>query len=140
MKSQEETEIINEVTEIQIIIETKSQEETEIINKVTDTKQVKEKRQVIDEHTLVEAVRDNRVELGKCLVTRCEQQDSLLQERRETLFPLEADHDEVCPVAPKEIEGMSAVIGCTRSLLGYGDPGTPCDDANPQRDCPGVCG
>ena len=96
--------------------ETKSQEETEIINEVTEIKQVEKKLQVIDEHTQVGIVRDNGVEPGECFVTRSEQQDSLLQERGEGLCPLEADRDEESPVEPCEVEGESAVNGCTRSL------------------------
>ena len=49
-------------------------------------------------------------------MTRCEQQDSLLKEQRETLCSLEADCDEVSPIEPNEVEQMSAVNGCTRSL------------------------
>ena len=76
-----------------------------------------------DEHTHMELERDNEGELGECLVTRCKQPDSLLQERRETLCSLEADHDQVGPVAPCELEGVSAVDGCTRSLGGMEAPG-----------------
>jgi len=52
------------------------------------------------------------------LVARCRQQDSLLQERRETLCSLEADHDQVGPVELCELGGASAVDGCTPSLGG----------------------
>ena len=76
-----------------------------------------------DEHTHVELVRDNEGELGECLVTRCKQLDSLLQERRETLCSLEADHDEVSPVVLCEVEWASAVNGYTRSLGGMEAPG-----------------
>ena len=69
-----------------------------------------------DEHTHVGVIGDNRGELGECIVTRCEQQDSLLQERRETLFPLEADRDEVSRIVPNEVEGISAVNGYMHSL------------------------
>ena len=63
-------------------------------------------------------MRDNEVDLGKCIVTRCEQQDSLLQEQRETLFSLEADRDGLSPIGPNEVEGVSDVYGYTRSLGG----------------------
>ena len=53
----------------------------------------------------------------------CEQQDSLLQERREEICSLEADRDEVGPVEPCEVEGMSDVNGYTRSLRGMETPG-----------------
>ena len=56
-------------------------------------------------------------------MTWCEQQDSLLQEQRETQCPLEADRDEVGPIVPNEIEGMRAVNGCTHSLGGMETPG-----------------
>ena len=57
-------------------------------------------------------------------MTRCGQLDSLLQERRETLFSLEADRDQVGSVVSSELEGASAANGCTRSLGGIGAPGT----------------
>ena len=56
-------------------------------------------------------------------MTRCEQPDSLLMERRETLCSLEADRDQVGPVELCELEGASAVDGCTRSLGGMEAPG-----------------
>ena len=65
---------------------------------------------------------DNGGELAQRVETRCRQLVSLLRERRETLCPLEADRDQVGPVELCEVEGMSAVDGCTRSL---GDMETP---------------
>ena len=56
------------------------------------------------------------------LVIRCEQLDSLLQERRETLCSLEANDDQVSSVVSSELEGASAVDGCTRSLGGIETP------------------
>ena len=53
----------------------------------------------------MELARDNESELGECPVTRCEQQDSLLQERGEGICPLEADRDQVGSVAPCELGG-----------------------------------
>ena len=50
------------------------------------------------EHTHMELARDHEGELAECLVTQCEQLDSLLQERGEGMCPLEADHDQVGPV------------------------------------------
>ena len=97
----EKTEIINEVTEKLKEVE------------VTETQELKETK---DEHTHMEFARDNEGELGECLVARCKQQDSLLQERGEGICPLEADHDEVSSVAPCEVWGASAVNGCMRSL------------------------
>jgi len=49
-------------------------------------------------------------------VTRCKQPDSLLQERRETLCSLEADHDQVGPVELCEVGGASVANGYMQSL------------------------
>ena len=76
------------------------------------------------EHTHIEVVEDHEGELADCFVTRCEQLDSLLQERRETLFSLEADRDQVSSVELSGVEGASAVDGCTESLGGIEAPGT----------------
>ena len=56
-------------------------------------------------------------------MTRCEQQDSLLQEQREKIRSLEADCDDVSPIGPNEVERLSAVNGCTWSLGGMETPG-----------------
>ena len=56
-------------------------------------------------------------------MTRCEHQDGLLKEQRETVCSLEADRDEVSPVEPCEVEGMSDVNRYTRSLGGMETPG-----------------
>ena len=56
-------------------------------------------------------------------MARYKQQDSLLQEWRETLCSLEADHDQVGPVELCEVEWASAVNGYTRSLGGMEAPG-----------------
>jgi len=85
----------------------------------TETREIEGELIVVkDEHTQVEIVEDNGGELAECVVTRCEQQDSLLQERGEGICPLEADRDQVGSVAPCELEGESAVNGYTRSLGG----------------------
>ena len=55
-------------------------------------------------------------------MTRCKQLDSLLQERGEEICPLEADHDQVGLVGLCEVERVSAVDGCTRSLGGMEAP------------------
>ena len=73
-------------------------------------------------NTHTEVVRLNGGELAERVGTRCGQRDSLLRERRETLCPLEADHDQVGSVVPCEVEGTSAVDGCTRSLGGIETP------------------
>ena len=103
--------------------ETKIQEETEVMNEVTElteTREIEETRGEVketkDENTHMELARDNEGELGECPVTRCKQPDSLLQERGEGIFPLEADRDQVGPVELREVEGKSAANGCTRSL------------------------
>ena len=59
---------------------------------------------------------DHEGELADCLETRCEQLDSLLRERRETLCSLEADLDQVSSVVSSEFEGASAADGCMGSL------------------------
>ena len=122
----------HEVTTAQIITETREIEKIE--GRLHDEDGVK------DEHTHTEVARLNGGELPECVETRCKQLDSLLQERGEGICPLEAVHDQVGPVELCEVEGTSAVDECTRSLGWYRDPGTPCGNANPQRDCPGVCG
>ena len=66
---------------------------------------------------------DNGGELAERVETRCGQRDSLLRERRETLCPLEATHDQVGSVVPCEVEGKSAANGCTWSLGGMETPG-----------------
>ena len=71
----------------------------------------------------MELARDNEGELGECVMTRCEQQDGLLQERGEGICPLEADRDQVGPVELCELGGASAVNGYTRSLGGMKTPG-----------------
>ena len=65
---------------------------------------------------------DNEGEREERGGTRCGQLGSLLRERRETLCSLEADRDQVGPVVPCEVEGTSAVDGCTRSLGGMETP------------------
>ena len=57
-------------------------------------------------------------------MTRCEQLDSLLQERRETLCSLEANPDQESSVVSSGVEGASAVDRCTPSLGGMEAPGT----------------
>ena len=73
--------------------------------------------------THTQVVEDNGGELAEHVGTRCEQLGSLPREQRETLCPLEADHDQVGSVVPRRVEGMSAVDGCTRSLGGMETPG-----------------
>ena len=50
--------------------------------------------------------------------TRCGQLGVLPREQRGTLCPLEVGHGQVNSVMPREVEGMSAVDGCMRSLGG----------------------
>ena len=97
--------------------ETNRHEETTETNKCTETREIEgELDGVSDEHTRTEVVEDNGGGLAERVGTRCGQRDSLLRERRETLCPLEADHDQVGSVVPCEVEGKSAANGCTRSL------------------------
>ena len=76
-----------------------------------------------DAHTHTEVARLNGRELAERAETRCGQRDSLPRERRETLCPLEADRDQVGPVELCELEGASAVNGCTQSLGVMETPG-----------------
>ena len=111
---------------MQEIKETESQEVTEIINEVTETEKSKEGNELdkaIDEHTQVEIGRDNGVELVECIGTRCEHQDSLLQEQREMVNSLEVDCDQVGPVRPNEVEWVSDANGFVQSLGGMETPG-----------------
>ena len=124
MRHKGTTEKLKEVTGTQKIKETKEEtnEREETMEMKTETRESEEVEdevnKVIDEHTHIELVRDNEVELGECVMTRCEQQDSLLKEQRGTVYPLEADRDEVSPIRPKEVEGMADVNGYTRSFGG----------------------
>ena len=74
-------------------------------------------------HTHTEVVKDNEGELAQRVETRCRQLGGLPRERRETLCSLEADRDQVGPVVPCEVEGMSEANGCTWSLGGMEAPG-----------------
>ena len=76
-----------------------------------------------DAHTYTEVARLNGGGLTERVETRCEQRGSLLREWRETLCPLEADHDQAGPVVLCEFEGTSEANGCTRSLGGMEAPG-----------------
>ena len=93
---------------------------------MTETREIEERLHgrdgVEDEHTHIELSRDDEGERER-VETRCGQRDSLLREQRETLCPLEADHDQVGSVVPSEVEGKSAANGCTRSLGGIETPG-----------------
>ena len=110
---------MNEVTEL-----TETQRETQELKEITETEETSgEVKKTNDEHTHTELAKDNKGELGECLVARCEQPDGLLQERRETLCSLEADHDQVGPVELCELGGASAANGCTQSLGGMEAPG-----------------
>ena len=100
----------------EIIMETREVMGDEV-TELAETREIEgELDGVSDEHTHREVVEDNGGELAGCLETRCRQLGGLLRERRETLFSLEADHDQVGSVVPGGVEGASAVDGCTRSL------------------------
>ena len=91
------------------------------MTELTETREIEERRHgkdgvEEDAHTHTEVVEDNGGELAECVDTRCGQLVGLRRERSETLCPLEADHDQVSSVMPSEVEGASAVDGCTRSL------------------------
>ena len=74
-------------------------------------------------HTHMQVARDNEGELAEHVGTRCEQQGDLPRERGEGVCPLEAGHDQVDSVVPREVEEVSAVDGCTWSLGGMKTPG-----------------
>uniref|UniRef100_A0A8C4NH12 Uncharacterized protein n=1 Tax=Eptatretus burgeri TaxID=7764 RepID=A0A8C4NH12_EPTBU len=100
--------------ELKEIIETREIEKVE--ERIHDEDGVK------DEHTHMELARDDEGELGECVVTWCKQPDGLLMERGEGIFPLEVDLEQVGPVELCELEGASAVDGCTWSLGGLETP------------------
>ena len=56
-------------------------------------------------HTHTEVVRDNGGELAERVETRCEQLGGLPREQGEGVCPLEAGHDQVSSVVPREVEG-----------------------------------
>ena len=96
------------------------------VTECTETREIEERLHggdgVGDAHTHIELARDDEGERER-VETRCGQLDSLLREQRETLCPLEADHDQVGSVVPDEFEGTSEANGCTRSLGGMEAPG-----------------
>uniref|UniRef100_A0A8C4Q386 Uncharacterized protein n=1 Tax=Eptatretus burgeri TaxID=7764 RepID=A0A8C4Q386_EPTBU len=97
--------------------ETKRHEETIETNKCTETREIEgELDGVRDAHTRTELVEDDEGELAERVGTRCEQLDSLLQERGEGVCPLEANHDQVGSVVLCEFEGRSAANRCTPRL------------------------
>ena len=102
------TKKLKEVTEKLTETETqdlkKLKETTEMKTETWGLEEVEGKRQEIDEHTQVEIGKDNGVELEERIGTRCEHQDSLLQEQREMVGSLEVDCDQVGPVGPNEVE------------------------------------
>ena len=109
---------------------TATRSETQEIKEITETREIEkveerlhDKDGVKDEHTHMELVEDSEGELEECVVTRCKQPDSLLQEWRETLCSLEADLDQVGPVELCDVEGASAVDWYTLRLGGMETPG-----------------
>ena len=87
------------------------------MTELTETREIEaELDGVEDKHTHTEVVEDNEGEREERVETRCRQRDSLLRERGEGVCPLEADHDQAGLVVPCEVEGTSAVDGCTESL------------------------
>ena len=74
-------------------------------------------------HTHTQVVEDNVGELAERVGTRCEQLGVLPREQGEGVCPLEAGHDQVNSVVPREVEARSAADGCTQSLGGMKAPG-----------------
>ena len=70
--------------------------------------------------------------------TQCGQMGVLPRERGEGVCPLEAGHDQVDSVVPREVEGKSAANGCTRSLGGMKTPGALMEARIPSVNVP-VC-
>ena len=88
---------------------------------MTETQKSKEGDELHEteqEHTQVELVRDNGVELVECIGTQFEHQVNLPQEQRETVCSLEVECDQVSPVGPCEVERVSDANGSMQSLGG----------------------
>ena len=100
---------------------TETREVVERLHGVEETDGVKE-----DAHTHTQVVRDNGGELAERVETRGEQLVVLPREQGEGVCPLEAGHDQVDSVVPREVEEVSAADGCTQGLGGYEDPGSSC--------------
>ena len=113
-----ETCTAGHVETAEIVVETREVMGNEV-TELAETREIEgELDGMKDEHTHIAVVEDNGGELAGCLETRCEQLDSLLQERGEGICPLEAIHDQVGPVELRGVEGASAANGCTESLGG----------------------
>ena len=96
-----------------------------------------------DEHTHTEVARLNGGELAQRVETRCRQRGSLLQERGEEYAPLKRIVTKWVRSSCAKLRGR-VLWTSARRAWGYGGPGNPCGDTNPQCgyecDCPGVCG
>ena len=127
----EVTETVTQREKLNGVTETCTSETRREVTELTETREIEKIEGRLhgtdgveeDAHTHTEVVEDNGGELAERVETRCGQRDSLLRERRETLCPLEADHDQVGSVVPRRVEGMSAVDGRTQSLGGMATPG-----------------
>ena len=98
------------------------------VTELTETREVVERLHgdVVEDahtHTHMQVERDNGGELAERVGTWCEQLVVLPREQGEGVCPLEAGHDQVDSVVPREVEGQSAADGCTRSLGGVKAPG-----------------
>ena len=97
------------------------------MTELTEMKKIEERLHgtdgVEDAHTHTQVARDNGGELAERVGTRCEQLGVLPRERGEGVCPLEAGRDQGNSVVPREVEGVSAADGCTRSLGGVKTPG-----------------
>ena len=113
------TETVTQRGKLIGVTETCTSETGREVTELTGTREMEERLHggdgVGDAHTHIELARDDE---GECerVETRCGQLGGLLRERRETLCPLEATHDQAGPVVPSEVEGKSAANGCMRSL------------------------
>ena len=119
------TETVTQREKLSGVTETCTSETGRQVTELTGTREtVEERLHGVKEkgdahaHTHTRVVEDNGGELAERVGTRCEQLGSLPRERGEGVCPLEAGHDQVDSVVPREVEGVSAADGCTRSLGG----------------------
>ena len=100
--------------------------ETREMTRVEERLHGVEEKEDAHTHTHTQVVRDNGGELAERVGTWCEQLGSLPREQGEGVCPFEAGHDQGDSVVPREVEGVSAADGCTRSLGGYEGPRSSC--------------
>ena len=141
-RREEVTETVTRREKLNGVTETCTAGRVRQVTELTGTREVEKKRHSTDEvkaaHTHTELARDDEGERER-VETRCGQLGVLPRERREALCPLEAGHGQVNSVMPREVEGVSAADGCTRSLGGVKTPGA-LEVARVPSVCGGECG